>query len=96
MRYNVIKDADKIISGSDYLVKEPKNYKGKWATLFGNNKPICLELGMGRGSFIINMAKAHPNVNYIGLELDKSQTATAIKSIGNQKINNLKIIFVEY
>ena len=42
MRYNVIKDADKIISGSDYLVKEPKNYKGKWATLFGNNKPICL------------------------------------------------------
>lgn len=92
MRYNVIKDADKIISGSDYLVKEPKNYKGKWETLFGNNKPICLELGMGRGSFIINMAKAHPNVNYIGLELDKSQTATAIKSIGNQKINNLKII----
>ncbi len=46
---------------------------------FKNNNPICLELGMGRGTFIIEMAKTHPNINYIGLELDKNQTATALK-----------------
>ena len=92
MRYNVVKNADEIMNNSSYLVKNPSEYKGRWKTVFNNNNPICLELGMGRGSFIIEMAKKHPNINYIGLELDKSQTATAIANIKNQKINNLKII----
>lgn len=92
MRYNVVKDADKIMENSEYLVKNPKNYKGKWAMLFENNNPICLELGMGRGSFIIEMAKNHPDVNYIGLELDKSQTATAVKNVGSKNLKNLKMI----
>lgn len=92
MRYNVIKNADEIMENSTYLVKNPENYKGKWNTLFNNNNPICLELGMGRGSFIINMALKNPNINYIGLELDKSQTAYAINNIKDKKIKNLKII----
>ena len=92
MRYNVVKDADKIIESSNYLIKNPTRYKNKWKDVFGNNNPICLELGMGRGSFIIEMAKLHPNVNYIGLELDQNQTATAIKNIRDQKIPNLKMI----
>ncbi|MCH5166433.1 MAG: tRNA (guanosine(46)-N7)-methyltransferase TrmB [Erysipelotrichales bacterium] len=95
MRYNVVKDANKIINNSPYLVKNPTNYKNKWASVFGNNNPICLELGMGRGSFIIDMAKTHPNTNYIGLELDINQTATAINNIGNQYISNLKMICID-
>ena len=92
MRYNSVKDAKEILSSSNYVVKNPSSYKGKWKSLFNNNNPICLELGMGRGSFIIGMAKKHPNVNYIGLELDESQTATAVKNIGREEIKNLKII----
>ena len=92
MRYNFVKDAKSILSSSSYLVKNPTNYKNKWKDLFGNKNPICLELGMGRGSFIIEMAKLHPNINYIGLELDENQTATALKNIGDQKIPNLKMI----
>lgn len=92
MRYNIVKDADRILSESKYLVKNPEKYKGKWKDLFNNNNPICLELGMGRGSFIIEMARLHPNVNYIGLELDKNQTATAINNIGSKNLNNLKLI----
>ena len=92
MRYNIVKDADEILKNSTYLVKSPSEYKNKWNTLFANNNPINLELGMGRGSFIIEMAKKNPKINYIGLELDKNQTAYAIKTIGSQKINNLKII----
>lgn len=92
MRYNIVKDADRILSESKYLVKNPRDYKGKWNTLFNNNNPICLELGMGRGSFIVEMARLHPNVNYIGLELDKNQTATAINNIGTKNLNNLKLI----
>ena len=92
MRYNVVKNAGNILENSKILVKNPENYKGKWKEVFGNNNPICLELGMGRGSFIIEMAKTHPNINYIGLELDKSQTATAINNTRNQKISNLRMI----
>jgi tRNA (guanine-N7-)-methyltransferase len=92
MRYNVVKNAKEIISDSDYLVKNPENNKNKWRQVFNNNNPICLELGMGRGTFIIEMARKNPNINYIGLELDKSQMATAIKNIGTKKIPNLKMI----
>lgn len=92
MRYNVVKDASDILNNSSYLVKNPEKYKGNWSNLFSNKNPINLELGMGRGSFIIEMAKKNPKINFIGLELDKNQTASAIKAIGNQKIDNLKII----
>lgn len=92
MRYNVVKDADKIISRSPYLVSNPSKYKNKWADLFQNKKPICLELGMGRGDFIINMAKAHPEMNFIGLELYASQMVMAVERLENQKLPNLKLI----
>lgn len=92
MRYNVVKNANEIIDSSTYYAKNPEKYKGKWKELFNNNNPICLELGMGRGSFIIEMAKKHPNINYIGLELDKSQTATALTNANSYSLKNLKII----
>jgi len=92
VRYNIVKDADKILKESSYLVKRPQEYKNKWKDLFGNNNKICLELGMGRGSFIIKMAETYPNINFIGLELDSNQTATALKNIGNRDLKNLKII----
>ena len=92
MRYNVVKNANSILESNSYLVKNPYAYKGKWASLFKNNNPICLELGMGRGTFIIEMAKTHPNINYIGLELDKNQTATALKNIKDLHLYNLKMI----
>ena len=92
MRYNIVKNADKIIKENDYLVKNPSSYKNNWRSVFENNNPICLELGMGRGSFIIEMAKKHPNINYIGLELDKNQTATALSNIRGANIPNLRMI----
>lgn len=92
MRYNIVKNASSILESNSYLVKNPFAYKEKWSSVFKNNNPICLELGMGRGTFIIEMAKTHPNINYIGLELDKNQTATALKNIKDLQLNNLKII----
>ena len=92
MEYNVIKDADKILARSNYVVSNPRNYKNKWNDLFGNHNPIHLELGMGRGEFIITMAKQNPKINFIGLELNESQTAYAVQRINNQNIPNLKLI----
>lgn len=92
MKYNVVKNADKIINSSSYLVKHPEKSKNNWNNVFANKNPICLELGMGRGAFIIDMALKNPSINFIGLELDESQTATAIKSLGNKEIPNLRMI----
>lgn len=92
MEYNVIKDAEKILQRSNYVVSNPKSYKNKWNDLFGNKNPIHLELGMGRGDFIINMAKQNPKINFIGLELNESQTAYAVQKINTQHIPNLKLI----
>ena len=92
MEYNVIKDAEKIISRSPYFVQNPEKYQHKWHDFFGNNKPIHLELGMGRGDFIINMAKNNPNINFIGLELIPSQMVMATDRLRKIDIPNLKLI----
>lgn len=95
MKYNIVKDASKIINNSRVLVKNPEKSKNNWHNVFENKNPICLELGMGRGSFIIDMAMKHPNINYIGLELDESQMATAIKNVGSKSIPNLRMIIAD-
>jgi tRNA (guanine-N7-)-methyltransferase len=92
MQYIKVKNANKIVSSSSYLISNPANYKNKWKELFGNNNPICLELGMGRGSFIVGMAKAHPNINYIGIEINESQMVEAVKKLESTNIKNVKLI----
>ena len=92
MRYNIVKNAKDIINKSKYVIKKPEEYKNRWREVFHNSNPICLELGMGRGKFISEMAKLHPKVNYVGLELDENQTASCLLSLENKNIPNLKII----
>ena len=92
MRYIQIKNADKIVENSKYVVNNPTDYKNKWKEMFGNNNPICIEIGMGRGSFIIEMAKTYPKVNFIGIEMYISQMVPAVNKLENEKLNNLKLI----
>ena len=92
MEYNKVKNANYILSSSNYVVKNAEKYRNKWNDFFGNKNPIDIELGMGRGDFIINMALENPNTNYVGIELNESQTATAAQRVVGKKINNLKFI----
>ena len=92
MEYNVVKNASSILNSSKYYVSNPTKYKGKWNDFFGNHNLIYFELGTGRGEFIINMAKKYPNINFIGLELNESQIATAAKKLERENIKNLKLI----
>ncbi len=92
MEYNKVKGADRIINSSDYLVNKPEMNKNKWNQVFKNNNPIHLELGMGRGEFIVTMAKNNPKINFIGLELNESQTAMAVKRAGGLNLPNLRFI----
>ena len=92
MEYKKFKDADKIINRSDYMVAKPEENKNKWSQVFGNNNPIHLELGMGRGDFIINMAASNPRVNLIGLEISEDQLVKAVQKLNNKQLPNLKLI----
>ena len=92
MEYIVVRDADKIVNRSPYVVNNPTSYLGKWSSVFGNNNPIRIEIGMGRGDFIVEMAKKYPNVNFIGIEINASQMVSAIRILDKAKLNNLKLI----
>ncbi|MBE6156741.1 MAG: tRNA (guanosine(46)-N7)-methyltransferase TrmB [Firmicutes bacterium] len=92
MRYNVIKNADKIIKSSKHVINNPYENKNKWNKIFENENPICLELGMGRGNFIIEMAKKYPKINFVGIELYDSQMVAAVEKLQNASIKNLKLI----
>ena len=95
MRLRNVKNAKEIVSNSKNVINNPKDYKGKYKELFGNNKPICLEIGMGKGDFIINMALEHPDINYIGLEKYQSIVVRAIEKLEKLEINNLKLICID-
>ena len=81
MRVRNVKNKEEIISNSIYTIDNPESYKGKWQTLFNNNNPIYLEIGMGKGKFILENAKNNPNINYIGIEKNGSVLSYAIKKI---------------
>ena len=92
MEYNFVKNAGSIIRDSKYIVQDPYKYKNKWSDLFQNHNKIYLELGTGRGEMIINMAIKYPNINFIGLEINENQIATAASKADTKNINNLKLI----
>ena len=92
MRLKNVKGADIVIENSDYVIKNPEDYKGKWNKLFNNNNPIHIEIGMGKGDFILGMSKMHPDINFIGIEMYDSVIVKAVKKAEEEKPTNLKLI----
>lgn len=92
MRLKNVKGANDIIVKGIYYIDNPSIYKGKWNKLFNNNNPIYIELGMGKGDFIINNAIKYPNINFIGIEKYDSVIVRAIQKSNELELNNLKLI----
>ncbi|MEG0826362.1 MAG: tRNA (guanosine(46)-N7)-methyltransferase TrmB [Bacilli bacterium] len=95
MRLKKVKGAKEIVSSSNYIITNPSDFKSKFQSLFNNNYPIHVEIGIGKGDFIINMALAYPNVNFIGIEKYESVLYRAIQKLSNKKIDNLKLICID-
>ena len=91
MRIRNLKNKDEILANCSFLIKEPSNYINKWQDLFGNNNPIHIEIGMGKGKFITEMAKTNPNINFIGIEKYDSIIAKAIEKV-TEDIPNLRLV----
>ena len=92
MRLRNVKNAKEQIESSSYILLEPKEFRGNFRKLFDNDNPIYIEIGMGKGQFIINNALKYPDINFIGIEKYDSVIVRAIQKIGNMDIPNLKLI----
>lgn len=84
MRMRTSSPADELIDNCDYLIKDSIDFK--------NDNRICLEIGMGKGDFIIGMALNNPDTNYIGMEMHSNVLSLAIKKINEYNLDNLRII----
>ena len=79
MRLRNIPGAKDAITGSNYVVQEPASHKGKWTQVFPKDQPLHIEVGMGKGRFLMDMAKLHPEINYVGIEMYDSVLLRALQ-----------------
>lgn len=84
--------ADYIKEHEGLMVLEPFEQKGKWQSLFDSEQPIGLEIGTGKGQFIANMAKQHPEMNFIGIEKAESIIVTAIQKVKDADVSNVHLV----
>ena len=91
MRLRNVKNKDQILSSSPFFIADGSLYKGKWHQLFGNDRPIYLEIGMGKGKFLIENAIRYPEINFIGIERYDSVLARALEKVP-EDLKNIKIV----
>lgn len=92
MRLRNIRGSREMVASHEYVVTEPEKYKGKWNTLFENSNPIHVEIGMGKGKFIMQLAAANPDINYIGIEKYSSVLLRALEKSSEVELRNLYFI----
>ena len=85
MRLKHVKGAADIIKNGIHYVDNPKDYKGIWSKIFNNNNPIYIEIGMGKGNFIIENALTYSNINFIGIEKEQE-----FIDLSNRRFNELQ------
>lgn len=96
MRLRKVKNAyDKLLKGEGYFVANPLEYKGKWNHLFNNSNPVHIEIGCGKGQFIIELAKRNQNINYIAIEKYDSVLLRVLEKIELENIPNLKLAMID-
>ena len=74
------------------MTMDPASFKGRWQERFAKPQPLQVEVGMGKGQFIIGMAKAHPEINFIGLEIESTVAAIALKNALPEQLPNLTLV----
>ncbi|MBD5517646.1 MAG: tRNA (guanosine(46)-N7)-methyltransferase TrmB [Lachnospiraceae bacterium] len=95
MRLRNVTGSREVIAASDLVVHEPQAYRGKWHEIFGNHNPIRLEIGMGKGRFIMDLARKNPDINYVGIEKYSSVLIRGIQKLEADPLPNLYFIRME-
>ena len=95
MRLRNIPGAEEVVSNSPFCIQEPANYKGKWNEFLGNDNPIHIEVGMGKGRFIMDLAALNPDINYIGIERYTSVILRAVQKMEENPLPNVHFICID-
>lgn len=95
MRLRHIPGAEQMIEESPYVVQKPEERKGKWDQVFGNHNPIYIEVGMGKGKFIMELARENPDINYIGIERYSSVLLKAIQKREQMELSNICFLCID-
>ena len=85
---------EKLQNNPYFCIQEPANHKGAWSEVFGNDNPIHIEVGTGKGQFINGMAQQNPHINYIGIELADRVIVTALDRLLESNLPNVKLLNV--
>ena len=92
MRLRNVRGAREALQESDFTVNEPSEYRGKWLELFENNNPFHIEIGTGKGRFLMTLAEQNPDINYVGIEKFSSVLIRAIEKQRELALPNLYFI----
>lgn len=92
MRLRNITGSREVIAENQYVVHEPAMQKGKWSELFTNSNPIRIEIGMGKGRFIMDQARVNPDVNFVGIEKYSSVLLRALQKMEEDPLPNVLFI----
>ena len=95
MRLRKVKNAQENLEKSRYYISNPVSNVGNWHEYFQNNHPIHLEIGTGKGQFLIGMAKLHPEINFIGMEKYDSVLVRAIEKAEKDELSNLRFLCMD-
>ena len=95
MRLRHIKGAEQQIAESPFVIHDPEEQKGQWRDVFGNDHPIKIEVGMGKGKFIMDLAAAHPDVNYLGIERYSSVLLRALQKRAERDLSNIFFLCID-
>lgn len=95
MRLRNIPGAEKAIQESKLVINEPQKLRGNWASVFGNDHPIRMEVGMGKGRFLMELAGRNPEINYIGVERYSSVLFRALQKMEEEERSNLKFLCID-
>ncbi|MDD5998378.1 MAG: tRNA (guanosine(46)-N7)-methyltransferase TrmB [Lachnospiraceae bacterium] len=95
MRLRNVPGSRDMIAESPFTIKDETEWKGRWNEVFGNDHPIHIEIGMGKGQFIMTLAKEHPEINYVGIEKYSSVLVRALEKQQEMELPNIKFIRME-
>ena len=95
MRLRHIPGSEEEIAASPYVIQNPSGRKGCWKDVFGNENPIEIEIGMGKGRFIMELAALHPNINYVGIERYPSVLLRGLQKRAELELNNIYFMCVD-
>ncbi len=95
MRLRHIRGAEESIATSPYVIQEPELHKGSWNQVFGNDNPIQIEVGMGKGRFIMELAQQNPDINYIGIERYSSVLLRGLQKRAQLELNNIYFMCID-